>query len=240
MRAFINLRYGVPERRSAFLKGLSRLGYVPVDGFPKDNIREGDLLVTWNRIGAGNTWAKKFQKTGLPVIVTENSSWGNTFAGQRWYHMASSFHNTAGRFPIGSPDRWKGLNVSLQPWRTTGDTIILPQRGIGSSPTKMPFSFTNEARRNHKGRIRKHPGQRKVAPLKDDLEGCQEAITWGSGAAIIALTLGVRVISYMPNWIGEQDNTDEGRLAMFERLAWAQWTLDEIATGKPFARLLGR
>jgi hypothetical protein len=42
----------------------------------------------------------------------------------------------------------------------------------------------------------------------------------------------------MPNWIGAQDNTDHGRLSMFRRLAWAQWRIEEIANGDPFAWLL--
>jgi hypothetical protein len=63
-------------------------------------------------------------------------------------------------------------------------------------------------------------------------------VTWGSGAAIKALQWGIPVVSEMPDWIGEQDNTDAGRLEMFRRLAWAQWTMEEIAHGEPFARLL--
>jgi len=65
-------------------------------------------------------------------------------------------------------------------------------------------------------------------------------VTWGSGAAVKALTWGIHVESHMPNWIGEQDNTDAGRLEMFRRLAWAQWTLDEIEDGTAFRHLLVR
>jgi hypothetical protein len=63
-------------------------------------------------------------------------------------------------------------------------------------------------------------------------------ITWGSGAAVKALLWGIRVESHMPDWIAQQNNTDEGRLAMFRRIAWAQWTLDDFASGYAFARLL--
>jgi hypothetical protein len=63
-------------------------------------------------------------------------------------------------------------------------------------------------------------------------------ITWGSGAAVRALLRGIPVESHMPNWIAAQDNTDAGRLAMFRRLAWANWRLSEIADGVPFRRLL--
>jgi hypothetical protein len=50
--------------------------------------------------------------------------------------------------------------------------------------------------------------------------------------------MGISVTSEMPNWIAEQDNTEEGRLAMFRRLTWAQWRLDEIASGDAFDWLL--
>jgi len=49
---------------------------------------------------------------------------------------------------------------------------------------------------------------------------------------------GIPVMSYMPDWIGEQDNTDAGRVAMFQRLAWGQWTHNEIAQGIPFEHLI--
>jgi hypothetical protein len=70
------------------------------------------------------------------------------------------------------------------------------------------------------------------------LEGVSVAVTWGSGAAIKALMMGVSVISEMPRWIGWQDNTEAGRLGMFRALAWAQWELHEIESGEAFAHLL--
>lgn len=237
MRAWINLRYTVPERRAAFEAGLRSLGYEICEGF-NFKPREGDIFVTWNRIGQGETCAQAFEKLGLPVIVTENATWGNGFNGQRWYTIARGHHNTAGAFPAGDSIRWDSLNVTLGEWRTEGETVILPQRGIGSPPVKMPANWPRKALAKHGGRVRKHPGKNKGTPLEDDLSSCGQVVTWGSGAAIKALMMGIPVISNMPDWIGEQDNTDEGRLAMFRRIAWAQWTLEEIAEGEPFRRLL--
>ena len=205
------------------------------------NPGENDIFVTWNRIGTGNNVAKQFEKRGLPVLVVENASWGNSFAGDDWYHMALTYHNTAGRFPVISPERWDDLGVALAPWREldNGETVILPQRGIGSDPVKMPAGFPKKALKTHGGRLRPHPGKgEKGIPLEDNLSNCNHVVTWGSGAAIKALMLGIPVTSYQPRWIGEQDNTDEGRLAMFRRLAWAQWRHSEIATGEAFAYLL--
>lgn len=237
MRAWLNLRYTVPKRRAAFEAGLSKLGYQICPGMT-NKPQKGDIFVTWNRMGTANQCAKGFQKRGLPVLVTENASWGNEFAGKRWYHMARGFHNTVGCFPVGDDSRWDDLGVDLAPWRTGGETLILPQRGLGSAPTAMPREWPLAAKKQHKARVRKHPGQHPAKPLEDDLQGVGKVVTWGSGAAIKALQMGVAVHSDMPHWIGEQNNTTEGRLEMFRRLAWAQWTLEEIAGGLPFERLL--
>ncbi|MCK5446246.1 MAG: hypothetical protein KAI73_11535, partial [Rhodospirillaceae bacterium] len=190
-------------------------------------------------IGAGHNVAKIFERNGLKVLIAENASWGNAFAGQRWYHMARNFHNSQGRFYIGEDARFDRLGIDLKPWRITpGETIILPQRGIGTDPIRMPNGFARKAVKRHGGRVRRHPGKRKTLSLEDDLVACSKVITWGSGAAIKALRMGIPCISYMPNWIGEQDNTDQDRLRMFRELAWAQWRHKEIENGTAFDYLL--
>ena len=230
----------MPARRNALVKGLQRVGLKPVDGLPVNPV-EGDVFITWNRIGSANNWARMFERNGWPVLVVENATWGNDFVGDRWYHIARTYHNTAGCYPVGGPERWDSLEVPLAPFRCTGDTVILLQRGIGSPPTKMPAKFVAKVIKHHKGaRIRRHPGKREVNPLQNELRNTARVVTWGSGAAVWALQRGVHVTSYMPNWIGEQDNTVEGRLQMFRRLAWAQWTLHEIEQGQPFHRLLAQ
>lgn len=237
MKAFVNLRFTVPERRAAFESGLRRLGYEVVHGVPS-NPKSSDIFVTWNRIGDADRWANVFSTMGLPVLVAENAAWGNEFAGEHWYSLARNYHNTAERFPVGGPERWDLLGVELAPWRTEGETVILPQRGIGSPPIAMPRDWPALAQQRYGGRIRPHPGRNMTAPLEHDLRNAGRVITWGSGAAIKALMLGIPVTSEMPGWIGEQDNTDTGRLEMFRRLAWAQVRLSEIASGEAFARLI--
>lgn len=237
MRAFLNLRHSVPERARAFHKGLSRLGYSIQSGV---TMRPGpkDILVSWNRIRDGQLAAGAFESRGRPVIVAENATWGNDFIGRHWYTLGLGHHNRVDCIRSGGPERWDALGVELQPFRSGGETVILPQRGIGPPGVAMPFGWEEKALARHGGRIRKHPGQSACMPLEQDLKDAGRVVTWGSGAAVKALMMGIPVISEMPQWIGEQDNTEEGRLAMFRRLAWAQWTLDEIATGEPFERLL--
>lgn len=98
MKAWLNLRHSVPERLEAFTRGLERVGYTVMHGVTN---RPGarDILVTWNRIREGALAAEAFESRGLPVLVTENASWGNEFAGNRWYVLARGSHNLAGGFP---------------------------------------------------------------------------------------------------------------------------------------------
>jgi len=201
-----------------------------VQGLPQSG-EATDVFVTWNRIGRADQVAKSFRGQ---VLVAENAAWGNDFLGRRWCSLARDMHNTAGRFPIGGSDRFDGLHVPLVEWREAGERVVLPQRGIGPVEVAMPRDWTAK----QSGRVRLHPGTKACLALEQDLSQAGEVVTWGSGAAIRALMWGIRVESHMPNWIGEQDNTDEGRVAMFRRLAWAQWTLEEIESGEPFERLI--
>lgn len=239
MKAWLNLRYTVPERLKAFVAGIERHGYRAEVGFP-DRIGPRDLFLTWNRINMGNVIAQQFQDRGLPVIVAENAAWGNDFLGRRWYSLARDYHNTAGCSTYGGLERWESLGAELEPWRyfANPQVVILPQRGIGSPPTRMPHGWATKNFKGLRWRVRPHPGKLELKSLREDLEGINTVYTWGSGAAIKALMWGCSVISEMPNWIGEQDNTTAGRLEMFRRLAWAQWELHEIESGEAFAHLL--
>lgn len=232
-RAWLNLRFTVPERRATFTAGLERLGYEVKHELTREP-REGDVLVTWNRIHAADEVARIFEARGLPVIVTENATWGNSFAGRDWYTLARDYHNVAGCFPVGDSSRWDSLGVELEPFRTEGEAVVLASRGIGPYAYRMPRDWASK----QQGRIRAHPGQGTAKPLREDLANCCRVVTWGSGAAVKALMWGIVVESHQPRWIAEQGNTEAGRLAMFRRLAWAQHTMQEIASGEPFARLL--
>ncbi len=213
-------------RRDAFDAGLKAVGYKPEDA------GKCDLYLTWNRFGTREEIAARVEARGGLVLVAENATWGNDFLGGRWYSIWPRFHNRRDAIREGGPERWGQLGAELAPWRPEGGEVVgLMQRGIG--PKGTPRDFTPPGCT----RIRRHPGTRGCVPLAQDLESASEVRTWGSGAAVKALMWGIRVKSYMPSWCGEQDNTNEGRLAMLRRLAWAQWRLSEIETGEPFRHL---
>lgn len=216
-------------QRGLFTTGLQKAG------LSESPAERCDVLLVWNRYGDPAHWAARVEQRGGVVLVAENASWGNDFANDRWYTIARGVHNTSGMFPIGDAARWDDLGVELAPWRAEGGEVVgLPQRGIGPPGTAMPSRWEPPGC----DRQRQHPGLSPCVPLEQDLARASKVVTWGSGAAIKALLWGIRVESHMPKWIGEQNNTDSGRLAMFRRLAWAQHRVSEIANGEPFVRLL--
>lgn len=233
MKAWLNLRHPIAERTKAFTKGLESLGYAVQLGVTFAPA-PGDVLVSWNRIREGAKAADVFEASGLPVLIAENALWGNEFAQESWLSLSRRLHNTAGTFPIGGPGRWDSLGVELPKFRQSGETVVLPQRGIGPPEVRMPSDWP----RVQKGRLRPHPGKLLGRPLEEDLATAGKVVTWGSGAAVKALLMGIPVESHMPNWVGQQDNTEEGRLSMFRTLAWSQWRLSEIANGDAFRWLL--
>jgi hypothetical protein len=214
-------------RREIFDAGLQAVGFKPADH------GKCDVYLTWNRYGTRERLADQVEARGGRVLVAENATWGNDFLEGRWYSIWVGFHNRADMIRDGGAARWDSLGAKLETWRPAGGEIVgLEQRGIGPAGTPknwVPPGCT---------RIRKHPGVRPCVALDKDLAKASEVRTWGSGAAVKALLWGIRVRSYMPQWCGEQQNTDDSRLEMFRRLAWAQWRHEEIASGLPFRWVL--
>lgn len=240
MIAWLNLRLTVTERRAAFVAGLQALGYKVREEL---TLRPGprDILVTWNRIAEGHTAANAFEHEQCRVIVAENATWGNEFAGERWYFVGDRYHNKASAVRYAGPERWDRLGVELDPWRADGQTVLLPQRGIGPPSVAMPRDWLSYTRKRFPtARVRHHPGRGIESPLRWDLEHASRVVTWGSGAAVKACMWGCEVVSDMPDWIGSHQPLDESRLSMLRHLAWGQWTFKEIENGTAFAHILNR
>lgn len=262
MRAMCLIKEGPPYRRSAFLAGLQAAGYTVCVHIPKPG--PNDVLVIWNRFGTSAAEAERFEKAGAMVIVAENGYLGTDFAGSQWYALALSHHNGVGSFPVGGPERWASMGVELQPWRDRGSEIVmLPQRGIGEPGIAMPSAWRGRIESmlmglGYRVRVRPHPGKDPARPLIDDLTNADAVVTWGSGAALKALALGIPCYYGLRGWIGSRasnrleylqqgiDRKDhrmcdnEARLKMFEHLAWAMSPIEEIENGKAFVRLTGR
>lgn len=250
MRALNLLREALHYRRAAFDAGLAACGFQVVRAIVRPTPE--DVLVIWNRYGGYHEEACRFEAAGARVVVVENGYLGKGWRGGDWYAMALGHHSGAGIWPVGGPQRWAKLGVELAPWRdpaAAGDLLVLGQRGIGEPGLASPQGWAEAVQRQFGGRIRPHPRDQAAAtPLERDLAGARAVLTWHSAGALHALLAGVPVFYGFPRWIGagaarplwefDLGPLHGDRQAMFERLIWAQWTLDEIAAGDALAHLL--
>lgn len=242
-RALNLLREALPYRRDAFTGGLKKAGYKVVPALPDP--KPGDVLLTWNRYGGYANEAQRFEQAGARVLVCENGWLGKSWRGGEWFTLCEGHHAGAGTWKVGGPERWDSWGVELAPWKHGSETIVLGQRGIGEEGIRSPDGWGERMARKLGARLRPHPGTSKT-PLEPDLANAEKVVTWNSGAALKALLLGVPVWYDFPQWIGAMAASRVGeplvrddalRLAMFRRLAYAMWTLDEISTGEPIANL---
>lgn len=244
MQRALNLLRDEPEfRRACFDEGLRAAGFEVVRRI--DRPRPEDLCLTWNRQGSRDQEARRFQR----VLVAENAY----VRVKGWYALARDHHAGLGRWPVGGAERWASLGVELQQWRADdGEVVILGQRSMGEQHIASPRGWEELMQRRIGGRIRRHPGRKPATliPIEQDLANARCVVTWASSAALKALTMGIPVFYGLGGWVGAGAcrpveefsrgplRDDGARLAMFERLAWAQSPISEIRSGEAIRRLL--
>jgi hypothetical protein len=254
--AYSLIRKQPQYRHDAFLAGLAAAGYETRQGAPWWPAGPGHVLVIWNRYGDIERIADRFEKEGGTVLVAENgyistaglSARDQAHAGVNggtFYAISRHAHNGRGCWPDGGPGRWEALGIALQPMRHAGDYVLIcPNRSFGMAGGIMPHNWADLVASEFKGeqvRIRHHPGNhRSEVPLEQDLAGAKKVVIWSSSVGIHALIQGIPVDCRAPWWICKQaaNREDDARLQALQRMAWAQWTVDEIASGEPFRRLL--
>lgn len=259
MIAVVKIRELPHYRRESILKGLQACGYeTPADSSPPKSRR--DLLVTWNRQLGDQQKADEWEAKGGTVLVIENGYCGRDADGRQFYAIAVHGHNGSGWFPVEHDDRLTPLGIDLQPWRTApGYILVCGQRGIGAKTMASPRGWEDRAANQLKAmgfkdvRIRRHPG-RFVSPttIDQDLDGAEMCVIWSSACGVRALERGIPVVFCAPHWICEgaagrglgaveSPRRDElARLSAFGRMAHAQWSVEEIASGEPFRRILAK
>jgi hypothetical protein len=240
-------------RHEAMHNGLRRCGYDvrPYEGKP------GSVLIVWNLHSNKDRIARDFESKGGKVIVAEEAYF-RVVNGEKHFALALGGHNGSGRWNAGGPERWESFNIPFKPWREKGTHIIVrSQRGIGSremaSPPDWHTRTAQELRRLTKRPvvIREHHkirGESVGTGLDEALVDCHAVVTWASSIAPRSIVRGVPAFVCAPHSIAE--GADAGplrnietpampdRLPTFQKLAWAQWSLKEIASGEAFAHLL--
>lgn len=266
-KAFCLIRQQPHYRHESFIAGLKVAGYDVSCSRPDFPARRDQVLLIWNRYGDIEQIADRFELDGGTVLVAENGYLGagggtpkqqvhKGIEPQHYYAISRHGHNGSGTWAQGGPERFQSMGVELAPWRSEGRHILVcPNRYFGMKGFIQPQDWDeNTARRLRKltgrpVRIRPHPGNGKpLIPLEDDLQDCWAVAIWASSAGVHALARGIPVMCDAPWWIckGAAATLEQvqasgplpERRPAFERLAWAQWTVEEIASGLPFRRLL--
>lgn len=265
--AYLQVRTNMQYRNEVFREGVKRLGYEINLGTTKHPL-PGDILITWNRYGTLDKAACIFEEVGLPVIVAENSyldmknckkafamSLNKHNGGGRW-PLPEGHRSLLLNIDL-KPWKMKGKHV-----------LILPQRGIGVPPVAMPkrWHLSVEKRlkewgvpfhtRLHPELLKKDTKGNEKHPLEQDLEKAYAAVVWASSAGIKAMLAGVPTFYEFPDWIGGNPAACFGidplldgrpdhvhslmgsRMQMLEKIAWAQWSGEEVRTGEPIKRLV--
>ncbi len=248
------------DRHGAIEAGLRRCGYRVVRG-PGPPKSDRDVLLTWTvHKGHKENTARAFEAAGGRVVVCEEAHLKGLVRGEKLFTVVLHDHNGAGPWTVGGPERWASFGIELRPWRDAGQHIVVrEQRGIGSRKMASPPNWHEamaERLRRTTGRpvvIRRHPkivareGLGRI-PLEKALQDCHALVTWASSDGTRALIQGVPVFAMAPHFFVQSAcNRDlanietpamPDRLPAFERLAWAQWSLREIRSGKTFEVLL--
>lgn len=153
------------------------------------------------------------------------------------------------------PDRWDALGIEMKPWKTGGDYVLVcGQRPHGSGAVGL--NDFDDWRREHiralwqkgiKVKYRPHPGIAIARPLALDLAEASACFTWNTTAGVEAVVAGVPTIAMDQGsmvWdvaghgLDDIDNPPRpGRSAWARRLAYCQWTLDEMAEGQAWRHL---
>lgn len=265
MKAYCLIRDQPWYRRDAFVTGLKAAGLETITQRP-DKISKETVVVMWNRYSDGHDLANRVEAAGGMVIVAENGyigAGGGTpkfqvhpagAAPGHYYAVSPRFHNDALLVRHLDTERWKRLGLELKPWRTEGEHILVcPNRSFGVPGRSMPPDWAEKCEARLRKitkrpiKIRRHPGNNEPArPLSEDLRNAWAVYVWTSSCGVHSLVEGIPTFVDAPYWImkdaaatgdPESPATPE-RQPHFEKMAWAQWTIDEIATGAPFRHIL--
>lgn len=262
--AWITLRHQPPYRSDAFANGFEELGFKVRMQLPEGNpVQPHDVVVVWNLNPRYRPAAEKAIAAGAALLVTENGYVTKAGSGQPYYALARNGHNGSGLWFVGPEDRWGALVREIKPWvdRPDGYILIADQRGIGSEIMRCPKPFYEtvvprmkrifakvDKKRIPEFKLRAHPGRHvPKQPLEADLAGARALVTWASNCANEALLHGIPTFRVAPYHVNEAALSDlnelpnpsrPDRLAAFQKLAWAQWSLSEIETGAAFKTIL--
>lgn len=246
--------------QQAMLQGLAVLG---IEAVPN----HGETVATEHVACWGWRLGRRLRAQGKEVLVMERGYLGDRFA---WTSLAWNGLNGRAEFPEYPNDGGARFNAhyTLQPWFSDGKYALLmgqvpgdaSLRGIdltawyedaavkANNAYEMPVLFREHPMAIRRGINRTpHLTQPSRGTLVDALSGAAVVITFNSNSAVDAVCAGIPAVAMDEGsmaWpvaahrIG--DLLMPNRNAWAHRLAWCQWSMEEIASGAALVGLLKR
>jgi len=227
--------------------GARRFGEVTTD-LP-ERFTPDDVLVIWSPFRA--SWrAPVFAaaKAGGSRVVVMERGWLASIGGARYFQVALDGWNGGGRFLPGGPERWRSWGVPLRDWRRDGSHVLVignNRRHTTRDPRRTPMGWAESVTFDSPRPVLRRLTRKRI-PLDAQFEDAWCTVVWSSTVAIKSILAGVPAFYCGPTLIGgdlakagldvEHPVTPD-RDPVLERIAWCQWTAEEVAGGEPFARL---
>jgi len=201
------------------------------------------------------------------VAIDGHNGAGRWFPGgaERWHRLGIAVKPWRPSFaplrPLGGVSTLRSCRAAATGDRSEGrpdrrHVLVCAARGMGCPAMREPRGWVEEVCRRlarlttRPIKLRRHPGKGYLLrPLECDLEDAWAVVVWASNSATHALLAGIPVFHEAPHIITagaaeqgiariERPSCPE-RLPVFRRLAWAQWSLEEIRRGDPIRELVG-
>lgn len=242
--------------QAAMADGLRSIGIEPVmslGGAPKKK-----HVAVW-----GWRQGKILRQRGHEVLVMERGYLGDRF---KWTSLGWNGLNGHATFPEAPDDCSRfDAHFSMKPWKQGGDYVLILGQVPGDASLQgrdlmplytewakeaaqaygLPVHFRMHPKAAEKGYRQKPAGTvESTGTLDEALAGARTAICFNSNSAVDAVLAGVPTVTMdrgsmawevTGHQIGSLMKPD--RRAWASRLAWRQWSLDEIASGEALRSL---
>jgi hypothetical protein len=198
---------------------------------------------------------KPLRERGHEVLVLERGYIGDRFA---WTSLAWNGLNNRGtvpRIPLDGGERFDRHHAGLlKPWNPQGEYVLVIGQVPGDAALQgrdlsgwyaeqaakdwgLPVYFRPHPLAHRRGPVRPVPGAPfKNGPLPDALQGAAWVVTFNSNTGVESYLAG------KPTHVDDEGSMAWGvtnREQWAHRLAWRQWTMDEIASGVAWEHVRG-
>lgn len=245
------------EGANAFRDGLLETGQQAViqsvNDYTSGPIESHDVVVVFGLQWKGAWVLRDYQAAGIPVVVVDYGYCKRTnhifdWKSGHWQVSLGGLNNVpVGDFPS---DRWDALGIEIKErgGNPDGYTLICTQTtgdaSHGCDEQGIQQWVNEQFQKWPKPILRPHPLQEHLTydkptlpgSLKNALEDARRVVVMNSNTGHEALIAGVPVTSTMPAAYSELTGelpSMETRLRYFHRLAYGQWTWDEMRQGLP-------